>query len=73
MKLSPRKANSDQFEKLNSDNKSTENYWILLSEDSVTICEQTAGETPKSDIQIDKNQFNRLIDWYNREQNTKSK
>ena len=69
MKLSPRKARSDQFIKLNSDNKSTKNYWILLSEDHITIAKQTSGEACEQDIQIEKYQFNRLIDWYNREQN----
>lgn len=68
MKLSPRKARSDQFEELNSDNKGTENYWILLNEDYVTIAEQTMGEECKQEIRIEKTQFGKLIDWYNREQ-----
>ena len=68
MKLSPRKAKSNQFEKLNSDNHHTENYWILLNEDSVCIAKQTAGEGCEQEIIIEKIQFNRLIDWYNREQ-----
>jgi len=68
MKLSPRKAKSGQFEKLNSDNKSTGNYWILLNEDFITIAEQTSGENCKNEIHIEKNQFHKMIDWYNREQ-----
>ncbi len=73
MKLSPRKARSDQFVKLNSYNKNTENHRILIHEDYVTITKQTVGESWKKDrgyseIHIDKEQFNKLIDWYNREQ-----
>ena len=68
MKLSPRKARSDQLVKLNTDNTQTENYWILLNEGYVTIAEQTVGEPCQNDIQIDKKQFNKIIDWYNREQ-----
>ena len=68
MKLSPRKAKSNQFEKLNSDNKSTRDYWILINEDSVTIAKQTIGKHCEKEISIDRDQFNRLIDWYNREQ-----
>ena len=71
MKLSPRKARSDQFEKLNTDNKNTEDYWILLTEDYICIGEQTIGEACKNEIKIEKNQFHRLIDWYNRNQNCK--
>ena len=73
MKLSPRNARSDQFEKLNSDNRHTDNYWILLNEDNITITEQTSGEYPKATISIDKIQFNKLIDWYNREQKCSKK
>ena len=68
MKLSPRNAKGNQIINLNSDNKSTENYWILLGEDSVTITEQAEGENAKDSITFEKNQFNRLIDWYNRKQ-----
>ena len=71
MKLSPRKARSDQFTKLNSDNKNTKDYWILLQDDHITIAEQTSGENCKQEINIEKKQFNRLIDWYNRRQLTK--
>ena len=73
MKLSPRNAKSDQFEKLNSDNKNTDNYWILLNEDNITITEQKSGEYPKATITIDKIQFHKLIDWYNREQKCSKK
>ena len=73
MNLSPRKARSDQFEKLNSDNKHTDNYWILLNEDHITLTEQNSRENPKASISIDKIQFNRLIDWYNREQKCSKK
>ena len=68
MKLSPREARNDQFAKLNSDNKSTESYWILINENHVTMTEQTPGEIPKRSISFDKKQFNKLIDWYNRGQ-----
>ncbi len=68
MKLSPRKARSDQFPKLNSDNKSTENYWILINENHITMTEQASGENPKGSICFDRKQFNKMIDWYNREQ-----
>ena len=68
MKLSPRKAKSDQFAKLNTDNRYIENYWVLLNEDYITIVEQTSGEPCKNEIHIDKIQFNKIVDWYNREQ-----
>lgn len=67
-KLSPRKSKPDQIINLNTDNRSTDNYWILLNEDHVTVCEQTTGENAKNSIEIDREQFNKLIDWYNREQ-----
>lgn len=68
MKLSPRKARSDQFTKLHSDSRQTKNYWILLTEDYITIARQTSGESCTQEIQIEKTQFNKLIDWYNRKQ-----
>ena len=68
MKLSPRQARSDQFAKLNTDSKATEDYWILLNEDHITIAEQTIEKNCKNEINIEKNQFHKLIDWYNRPQ-----
>ncbi len=71
-KLSPRKAKGDQIIKLNTDNKDTEDYWILLNENHITMTEQRTGEGVKNSIQFERKQFNKLIDWYNREQTLKS-
>ncbi len=69
MKLSPRKAkNFESVCKLNSDNFDTKNYWIIANENHITITEQTSGENAKASISFDRNQFNKLIDWYNRKQ-----
>ena len=73
MEISPRKARSDQFGKLNSDSKHTKDYWILLNEDYITIAKQTSGDSCMQEMQIDKIQFNQLIDWYNRKQLIKQK
>ena len=65
MKLSPRKARSDQFLKLNSDNKHTQNYWILLNEDYITIAKQTSGESCTQEILLKVKMllnFNYMID-----------
>lgn len=35
---------------------------------NLTITEQTTGENVKNSIRIGRNQFNKMIDWYNREQ-----
>lgn len=50
------------------DNFSTEKFWILADESSVTITEQKKGGEPNQSITIPKKDFDKLADWYYREQ-----
>lgn len=67
--VSIRKANTEkQICSVYRDNLSTEDYWIMGNPDSVTIAKQRNGESSEWIVQIPKKDFNKLIDFYNREQ-----
>lgn len=69
MKLSPRRANThNKICCLRTDHKSTEDHWILVEENTVSIANQKSCEKSEGMLTIDKKQFNSIIDWYNRQQ-----
>lgn len=73
-RISPRKAKTlDEIRLLNTDNKSTDNFWILVSENEVTIAEQKNGLVADNIMIIAKSEFNKLISWYDREQKIQPK
>ena len=53
---------------LNSDNHQTKGAWILLGFSQVSICTQKSGESPTGIVKIPRGEFNRLIDWYMKDQ-----
>jgi len=71
-KLSPRKATTtNAICKLNRDNKSFGNADILISEKTVSIWPES--KTSDGWIVLKRSEFNRMIDWYNKEQTLKVK
>lgn len=69
-KLSPRKARTfNQICSLNRDNLSSKHGWIVVDDEgSVTIAEQANGCEAKGIVRLPRREFNRLVDWYNKEQ-----
>jgi hypothetical protein len=57
-----------QLCKLLSDNYATKNYWILHAIDHITICKQSSGSSAEEMMQIPRKDFNKLIEWYIKEQ-----
>lgn len=53
---------------LPNDNHEVGDFWILTDGFHVTIREQMTGESPTQGVSIPRTEFNRLIDWYMREQ-----
>ena len=67
--LSPRKTVTfNQICSLQTDNAGTKNFWIQLDVGSVHLCEQTSGEAAKGSLTIPRRDFNKLIEWYLKEQ-----
>lgn len=67
--MKPRDANSEsELMKLKTDNFATRDYWILHNGESITIANQKNGESCKAIIRITRKQFNRIVDWYNKNQ-----
>jgi len=70
-KLSPRNAKTEnELCSLQSDNKSVKDYWIMIEGAKISIAKQTLGSEADWCFSIPKRQFNALIDWYNKEQET---
>jgi hypothetical protein len=69
--MSPREAKTyAQILKLKSDNYSTNGHWILLNGGGeVVIAEQVTGEAPTAKMKISRREFNRIVNWYVKEQN----
>lgn len=68
-KMSPRDARtSNQLCRLQSDNIDISNFWLLCGPDYVALAQQKAGEKPTQAFSIPKKHFNRLVEWYLREQ-----
>ena len=65
MKNTPRTANTNtKLCALKRDNVDRRGYWILVAENSVTICKQNRGESPTQEINIPKSILNEFVDWY---------
>lgn len=67
--MKPRDAKTEsQRLKLSRDNLSTVGHWILLNDNSVTLTAQRVGESATASMRVPRSEFNRLIDWYMRDQ-----
>jgi hypothetical protein len=65
--MTPREAETfDQICDLERDNTEIDDYAILVDEAYVYLNEQRVGESPTASIQIPREIFNALIDWYQR-------
>lgn len=51
-----------------SDNHQTKSAWILLGFSQVSIATQKVGESATGLVKIPRGEFNRLIDWYMKDQ-----
>jgi len=67
--MRPRDAKtSEDIRKLRSDNKDVPEGWIRINGDTVMVYQQRCGEESTGKVNLPRAEFNRLIDWYNREQ-----
>lgn len=62
------KSTDDVCDRLRRDHKDVGDFWILTDGYRVTISEQKWGEKPKQSVTVSRDQFNRLIDWYLKDQ-----
>lgn len=68
-KLSPRNANTfDKVCSLQTDHKDLLDYWIIADDTEITIAKQRTGEPCEVSLTIPRADFNKLINWYLREQ-----
>ncbi len=58
----------DQICELRYDNRTHKDCWILSDGYRVTIAEQRVGESPTQSITIPRKTFNKLIEFYTRQQ-----
>ena len=74
-KLAPKDARTTKrIRSLRSDNYSTRDGWILLDGGThISIAQQRQGEGPKGHVSIPRTQFNRMVEWYLKEQATTDK
>lgn len=64
-KLTPRTANTfRKVCKLQRDNISTRNSWMLLGGTHVSITNQKTGENPTGNVKLTKKEFERFIKFY---------
>lgn len=67
--MKPRDAKtSKQMCSLETDNCDTMAGWILLDYGFVIIHAQRSGEDSEGRLRLPRAQFNKLIDWYNKDQ-----
>lgn len=67
--MTPYKARSnEQVCSLRQDGYESGDFWIMTDGYTVTICEQKTFESPKQVIHVPRAEFNKMIDWYKREQ-----
>ena len=65
MRNTPRTANTtNKLCALKRDNLDRRGYWILVTENNVTICKQKRGEEPTQEISIPKSILNHFVHWY---------
>lgn len=68
-KMSPKSAKSmKQVCRLESDNFDADGFWILHGINTISLAQQRLGEPCKESITIPKKEFDRMIEWYMREQ-----
>lgn len=70
-KLSPKEAKTiKEVCSLETDNYSTKDFWIMVDpcNKDVTIMNQRVGESATQKISIHKKDFNKLIEWYLKDQ-----
>lgn len=68
-KLSPREAKTlREVCRLTRETISTRHGWILAEGVTVTIARQKNGEKSEGMVTLPKSEFDRLIDWYQKEQ-----
>lgn len=58
----------DDLCRMESDNHSAGDFWILVSPPDVTIAAQRVGERCTAMITMPRSKFDKLIAWYQREQ-----
>lgn len=64
-KISPRQARTEkQVCSLRRDNKTADDFWMLIDGRDVTIVHQQQGTSPRASITIPRATFNRLVRWY---------
>jgi len=58
---------------LSSDNHQTKSAWILVGFTTVSIANQESGQPASGLVKIPHGEFNRLIDWYMRDQKARKR
>lgn len=66
--MKPRDARAEKVFDLRRDNFTAGDCWILTDGHRVSLVEQPGGQSPKQQVTLDRVTFNRLIDWYMRDQ-----
>ena len=54
----------DQMCELKRDNVESGDFWMLLGEDKITICEQKAGAKPTQSLTPPRKNFDKFARWY---------
>lgn len=54
----------DQICELKRDNVESGDFWMLLGEGELTICEQKSGSNPEQSLTIPRKNFDALVRWY---------
>lgn len=69
MKMSPKQARTNEEAcRLNRDNISVGDYWIMGGHADVYIARQKEGQKAESIISIPREVFIRMVNWYQRPQ-----
>ena len=62
--MKPYDANGKTLPQLTRDNKTFGDVWILTDGYRVSIYDQRAGKAPSQGLTLPRARFNRIIDWY---------
>lgn len=65
---SPQNATEKELCRITRDNSSIGNFTLMTDSHEVWISEQAAGSPPTQEITMRRETFNRLIEWYQKEQ-----
>ncbi len=63
-----RDAKGDKILQIRRDNLTAGDFWILADGHDVTVCAQQPGHAATASVTIPRKEFNRLVDWYMRDQ-----